>query len=246
MRTRWSPMPRVSACPMRAAASGSRASCVPRRPTLGMVALRPFCAERLAAHKIPRVLVLLAELPRDVRGKVTAGPRGTRRGERIRVPPKAGRPRPPVACYSFAPKRRDFARFSPASEAAGCKRGDVRGINVWRPVETVLTGAARLAWPAFQAVNRRLESSTFQPKWAPAPLLKSRERTSPPLGWPRETDSLCPSCVKEARGRILSGAASVRTLVNEHAGRDQGADRRARRPGRWSRRPARPTGPSTT
>ena len=36
---------------------------------------------------------------------------------------------------------------------------DPVSINVWRPVETVLTSAARLAWPAFQAVNRRLESA---------------------------------------------------------------------------------------
>ena len=91
-------------------------------------------------------------------------------------------------------------------------------INVWRPVESVLTSAARLAWPAFQAVNRRFESSTFQPKWAPAPLMKSDERSKPPLGWPRSTDSLCPTCVKEARRRILSGEQSVETLVNEHVG----------------------------
>ena len=82
---------------------------------------------------------------------------------------------------------------------------DPVSINVWRPVETVLTSAARLAWPAFQAVNRRIESSSFQPKWAPAPLMKSHERSKPQLGWPRTTDSLCPTCVKEARARILSG-----------------------------------------
>jgi long-chain acyl-CoA synthetase len=47
------------------------AACVvPRDGSLGVVALRSFCADRLAAHKIPRVLVLLPELPRDERGKV--------------------------------------------------------------------------------------------------------------------------------------------------------------------------------
>jgi hypothetical protein len=91
-------------------------------------------------------------------------------------------------------------------------------INVWRPVETVLTSAARLAWPAFQAVNRRIDSGTFQPKWAPAPLMKSAERSKPPLGWPRSTDSLCPTCVKEARARILSGEQAIESLVNEHVG----------------------------
>ena len=48
------------------------AACVvPRDGNLGVVALRTFCADRLAAHKIPRVLVLLPELPRDERGKVS-------------------------------------------------------------------------------------------------------------------------------------------------------------------------------
>jgi uncharacterized radical SAM superfamily Fe-S cluster-containing enzyme len=104
--------------------------------------------------------------------------------------------------------------------AAGLQSEDDEpvSINVWRPVETVLTSAARLAWPAFQAVNRRLDSSTFHPRWAPAPLMKSHERSKPPLGWPRSTDSLCPTCVKEARRRILSGEQSIETLVNEHVG----------------------------
>jgi hypothetical protein len=105
---------------------------------------------------------------------------------------------------------RDFGRFRRLFEAAGMQSedDDPVSINVWRPVETVLTSAARLAWPAFQAVNRRLESSTFQPKWAPAPLMKSHERSKPPLGWPRSTDSLCPTCVKEARRRILSAVTA--------------------------------------
>jgi acyl-CoA synthetase (AMP-forming)/AMP-acid ligase II len=48
------------------------AACVvPRSPDLGVVALRGFCAERLAAYKIPRALVLVPELPRDERGKVS-------------------------------------------------------------------------------------------------------------------------------------------------------------------------------
>ncbi|HET7217765.1 MAG TPA: hypothetical protein VFJ02_06940, partial [Vicinamibacterales bacterium] len=89
---------------------------------------------------------------------------------------------------------------------------------MWRPLETALTFGARLAWPAFQAVNRHIPSKTFQPKWAPAPLLKSSERSKPQLGWPRTTDSLCPTCVREARARILSGEQEIATLVNEHIG----------------------------
>jgi uncharacterized radical SAM superfamily Fe-S cluster-containing enzyme len=91
-------------------------------------------------------------------------------------------------------------------------------MNLWRPVELALTYGARLAWPAFQAVNRQFDSRPFQPKWAPRPLMKSTERTRPQLGWPRTTDSLCPTCVRETRARILSGEQSIESLVNEHVG----------------------------
>jgi len=50
------------------------AACVVPRPgpdAPGVVALRAFCADRLAPYKIPRQLVLVAELPRDERGKVS-------------------------------------------------------------------------------------------------------------------------------------------------------------------------------
>ena len=48
--------------------------------------------------------------------------------------------------------------------------------------------------------------------------MKSTERSKPQLGWPRTTDSLCPTCVREARTRILSGEHSIRTLVDENIG----------------------------
>jgi uncharacterized radical SAM superfamily Fe-S cluster-containing enzyme len=78
--------------------------------------------------------------------------------------------------------------------------------------------AADALWRGFQAVNRRIPAKGFQPKWAPAPLMKSHERTRPTLGFPRETDSLCPTCVKEVRGKILSGQMDLRELVDGHAG----------------------------
>jgi uncharacterized radical SAM superfamily Fe-S cluster-containing enzyme len=91
-------------------------------------------------------------------------------------------------------------------------------MNLWRPVEHALTGAARAAWPLFQALNQRVPSKTFHPAWAPGPLLKSHERSKPNLGWPRTTDSLCPTCVRETRSRILSGEQSIETLVNDKTG----------------------------
>src|SRR3989338_7637971 len=69
--------------------------------------------------------------------------------------------------------------------------------------EKILVGAARAAWPVFQFINTVHQGKPFQPKWAPAPLLKKKERSFPQLGWPRTTDSLCPRCVKEAREAII-------------------------------------------
>jgi uncharacterized radical SAM superfamily Fe-S cluster-containing enzyme len=91
-------------------------------------------------------------------------------------------------------------------------------MNVWWPLEQSLVAGARLTWPALQLLNRWTPGRAIQPAWAPGPLLKSAERSRPPLGWPRTTDSLCPVCVREARARILSGDQSVETLVHEHVG----------------------------
>jgi uncharacterized radical SAM superfamily Fe-S cluster-containing enzyme len=75
------------------------------------------------------------------------------------------------------------------------------------------------AWQAFQAVNLRLpEGPSVAPGWAPGALPKSHERTRPPLGYPRETDSLCPRCVVETRKAILSGARALADLVDGHLG----------------------------
>jgi uncharacterized radical SAM superfamily Fe-S cluster-containing enzyme len=81
-----------------------------------------------------------------------------------------------------------------------------------------LRTVANALWPAVRAYNARFEQPSPHPKWAPGPLLKKRERTFPPLGWPRETDSLCPQCVKEARAEVLSGRAEVRSLVEGKPG----------------------------
>ena len=91
-------------------------------------------------------------------------------------------------------------------------------MTLWTPAELLLTGAARVLWPIVQTINRVSPGRAFQPDWAPAPLLKSSERSKPGLGWPRQTDSLCPVCVREARARILSGEQALDTLINQHVG----------------------------
>jgi uncharacterized radical SAM superfamily Fe-S cluster-containing enzyme len=78
---------------------------------------------------------------------------------------------------------------------------------------------ADLGWKAFQAVNKSLpESEAIKPSWAAEPLLKSYERTAPPLGFPRETDSLCPTCVKSVREGVINKSIPLEILMNSHPG----------------------------
>ena len=90
-----------------------------------------------------------------------------------------------------------------------------------RPAAIAGSGVSSLAsaaWTVFQAVNRRIPTKSKHPRWAPGPLLKTRERTFPQLGWPRETDSLCPGCVKEVRNAVVNGEMDYRVLVEGNPG----------------------------
>jgi 7,8-dihydro-6-hydroxymethylpterin dimethyltransferase len=78
--------------------------------------------------------------------------------------------------------------------------------------------AANGAWVVFNNLNQIAQKPAFTPKWSDQPLLKSTQKTKPPLGWPRETDSLCPTCVREARQAILDGKRDVSVLLNEKVG----------------------------
>src|SRR5215208_43478 len=84
--------------------------------------------------------------------------------------------------------------------------------------EKGLSVAANGAWTVFSAANRIRPGASFIPKWSEKPLLKSWQKTKPPLGWPRQTDSLCPTCVREARQAILDGTRPLETLLNEKVG----------------------------
>jgi len=85
-------------------------------------------------------------------------------------------------------------------------------------VEKGLTYAAKGAWVAFDALNSIKPGNTFIPKWSDIPLQKSWQKVKPPLGWPRETDSLCPVCVREARHEIVDGKRDYKILLNEKIG----------------------------
>src|SRR5512133_672763 len=85
-------------------------------------------------------------------------------------------------------------------------------------VEKGLTCAAAAAWSVFSRLNRIRPNRSFTPRWSDKPLLKSSQKTRPPLGWPRETDSLCPRCVPEVRKQILDGQLPVEILRREQVG----------------------------
>ncbi|HEV8038991.1 MAG TPA: radical SAM protein [Bryobacteraceae bacterium] len=84
--------------------------------------------------------------------------------------------------------------------------------------ERVVTKAAGAAWVVFDKLNQIRQNPSFTPKWSEKPLLKSYEKQKPPLGWPRETDSLCPRCVPEIRQQIVDGKLPHEILLNEKVG----------------------------
>lgn len=82
-----------------------------------------------------------------------------------------------------------------------------------------ISGLADVAWKTFQAFNRMFpEGEQIAPKWAPGKLLKSYERTAPLLGVPRQTDSLCPKCVKEVREAVMTGQKDLSEFYGKHTG----------------------------
>ena len=84
--------------------------------------------------------------------------------------------------------------------------------------EKGLSVAANAVWQVFSQLNKIRQNPSMTPRWSDKPLLKSHQKTKPPLGWPRQTDSLCPTCVREARQAILDGTRPLDTLLNEKVG----------------------------
>jgi uncharacterized radical SAM superfamily Fe-S cluster-containing enzyme len=74
----------------------------------------------------------------------------------------------------------------------------------------LLSGAANAAWYLSRAVSCALpEGSRPTLAWAPAPLPKSRHRSTPSFGVPRRTQSLCPRCNADAVSAVIHGVANV-------------------------------------
>jgi len=85
-------------------------------------------------------------------------------------------------------------------------------------LEKALTSLAQVGWTVYERFNRISPNPSFTPAWSDKPILKSWQKTKPPLGWPRQTDSLCPRCVPEIRQQILDGKLPVDILMAEKVG----------------------------
>jgi uncharacterized radical SAM superfamily Fe-S cluster-containing enzyme len=92
------------------------------------------------------------------------------------------------------------------------------GTQIARSIDWVLCKTAAVTFNAIQHFNKRNPNPSVTPQWSDKPLLKSWEKSKPTLGFPRQTDSLCPGCVKEAREAIIAGKKDWRDLMSEKVG----------------------------
>ncbi len=92
------------------------------------------------------------------------------------------------------------------------------GTRAWKALDYVVCKTAGVAFDTIHFFNKHNPNPNFTPKWSDKPLLKSWEKSKPTLGWPRQTDSLCPGCVKDARDAIFEGKKDWRDLMHEKVG----------------------------
>jgi uncharacterized radical SAM superfamily Fe-S cluster-containing enzyme len=92
------------------------------------------------------------------------------------------------------------------------------GTQIARSLDWLVCKTAAVTFNSIQHFNKRNPNPSVTPQWSDKPLLKSWEKTKPTLGFPRQTDSLCPACVKEAREAIIAGKKDWRDLMSEKVG----------------------------
>jgi uncharacterized radical SAM superfamily Fe-S cluster-containing enzyme len=92
------------------------------------------------------------------------------------------------------------------------------GTQILKTVDWALCKTAAATFNTIQYFNKHNPNPSVTPQWSDKPLLKSWEKTKPTLGFPRQTDSLCPACVKEARQAIIAGEKDWRDLMHEKVG----------------------------
>ena len=77
-------------------------------------------------------------------------------------------------------------------------------------LKTPTQNFAETFWSLAAFLNRRIPAHPMpQPSWATKPLLSSSEREQLESEYPRNTQSLCPECNKEAVSAVLEGHSSV-------------------------------------
>src|SRR5260221_9148526 len=86
------------------------------------------------------------------------------------------------------------------------------GTQLARSIDWIICKTAKVTFNSIQHFNKRNPNPSVTPQWSDKPLLKSWEKSKPTLGFPRQTDSLCPGCVKEAREAIIAGKKDWRDL----------------------------------
>jgi 7,8-dihydro-6-hydroxymethylpterin dimethyltransferase len=94
----------------------------------------------------------------------------------------------------------------------------LRRKTFWKCFDTIFSLIGRILFDVIQFFNKYRPNPSFTPRWSDKPLQKSWEKTKPPLGFPRETDSLCPNCVIEAREKITSGKADYTIFTEQKTG----------------------------
>src|SRR5262245_44334161 len=93
-----------------------------------------------------------------------------------------------------------------------------KGYGLMKYVDSAVCKTAGVAFDSIQFFNKYRPNPSFTPKWSDKPLLKSWEKSKPTLGFPRTTDSLCPTCVRDAREKIIKGEEDYRTLMTDKVG----------------------------
>jgi len=89
-----------------------------------------------------------------------------------------------------------------------------------RILQKLAMASSNVGWKALKQVGGRKGNGTaITPDWAPGPLVRSSELERPELGFPRETDSLCPTCVTEERDQFLQAPCELSEFVHNSNGR---------------------------
>ncbi|PYV23443.1 MAG: hypothetical protein DMG24_13965, partial [Acidobacteria bacterium] len=61
----------------------------------------------------------------------------------------------------------------------------IRGQRLMKYFDQAVSLTAGVAFDSIQFFNQYHPNPVFTPKWSDKPLLKSWQKTKPPLGWPR-------------------------------------------------------------